>query len=167
LPCQKHGYIYNAVLDSEILPHGYTIYRADRGSRGGGVMIAVSNKLPSKQLPSPPNLEVVTVSISLMPAIVCCMVYVPPNATMEYHNELITYLESLPTQVVILGDFNMTDINWSTLTGDSTISNNFCEFIFQSNFEQLVNYPTHRHGNLLDLLLTDSTDNIIDLIVHL
>ena len=121
------------MLDSEILPNGYTIYRTDRGSRGGGVMIAVSHEFPSNQLPSPPNLEVVTVSISLVPTIVCCMVYAPLNATVEYHSELINYLQSLLTQVVILGDFNMPDINWLTLSGSSTISNNFCEFIFQNN----------------------------------
>ena len=72
-------WLYNAVLDSKILPHGYTIYRTDRGSCGGGVMIAVSHEFSSEQIPSPPNLEVVSVSISLVPAIICCMVYVPPN----------------------------------------------------------------------------------------
>jgi len=58
-------WLHNAVLDSEILPHGYTIYRAGRGSRGGGVTIAVSNELPSKHLPSPPNLEVASLFPSL------------------------------------------------------------------------------------------------------
>ena len=72
-----------SVLDSEILPHGYTIYRRDRESCGGGVMLAVSHNFPSNQLPNPPNLEVVTVSVSL--AITCCMVYAPPSATAEYH----------------------------------------------------------------------------------
>ena len=74
------------------------------------------------------------------------MLYAPPNATVEYHRN---YLQSLPTQVVILGDFNMPDINWSTLSGSSTISNNFCKFIFRSNLEQLINHAT---GNILDLL---------------
>ena len=60
----------------------------------------------------------------------------------------------------------MPDINWSTLSGSSTISNDFCEFIFQSNLEQLINHPTHKHGNILDLLLTDSTDKIFNLTVH-
>ena len=159
-------WLYNAVLDSEILPHGYTIYRTDRGSRGGGVMIAVGHEFPSEQIPSPPNLEVVTVSISLVPAIICCMVYIPPNSTVEYHTELINYLQSLPGHVIIFGDFNMPDIDWSTLAGGSTSSNNFCEFIFQSNLNQLVTCPTHKHGNLLDLILTDSADNIVDLTVH-
>ena len=85
------------MLDSEILPHGYTIYRTYRGSRGGRVMIAVSHEFPNEQLPSPPNLEVVTVSTPLVPAIICCMVYVPPNARVEYHTELINYLQSLPS----------------------------------------------------------------------
>ena len=153
-----------AVLDSEILPHGYAIYRIERGSHGGGVMTAVSHEFPNNQLPSPPNLEAVTVSISLVPAIVCCMVYAPPNATVEYHSEIISYLQSLPT--LLLEDFNMPDINWPTLSGSSTITNNFCEFIFQSNLEQLINHPTHKHGNILDLLLTDSTDKIFNLTVH-
>ena len=110
MTCLKHGYNYNAVLDSKILPHGYTIFRTDRGSCGGGVMIAVSHEFPSKQIPSPPNLEVVTVSISLVLAIICCMVYIPPNSTVEYHTELINYLQSLPGHVIIFGDFNMPDI---------------------------------------------------------
>ena len=67
---------------------------------------------------------------------------------------------SLPNTILITGDFNMPDINWSTLTGCSMISNNFCEFIFQSNLAQIVNIPTHKHGNTLDLILTDNTENI-------
>ena len=97
------------------------------------------------------------------------MVYVPPNATVEYHNELINYLAtitSLSNSILITGDFNMPDINWSTLTGCSLIYNNFCEFIVQSNLEQVVNMPTHKYGNMLDIILTDNTENIANLIVH-
>ena len=100
------------------------------------MMLAISNDFPSRQLSSPPNLEVVTVSVSLVPAVTCCMVYAPPNATVEYHTELTNYLAtitSLSNPILIIGDFNMPDINWSTLTGCSAISNNFCEFIFQFN----------------------------------
>ena len=77
-------WLSNAVLDSEILPYGYTIYRKQR-IMWWGVMLAIRNNLPSRLLPSPPNLEVVTVSISLVPAVTCCMVYAPPNTTAEYH----------------------------------------------------------------------------------
>ena len=71
---------------------------------------------------------------------------------------------SLPNPILINGDFNMPDIIWSTLTGCSLISNNFCEFIFQSNLVQVANMPTHKHVNTLDTILTDNTVNIVNLI---
>ena len=132
-------------------------------------MLAISNDFPSRQLSSPINLEVVTVFVSLVPAVTCCLVYAPLNATVEYHTELTNYLATitlLPNSILIIGDFNMPDINLSTLTGCSVISNNFCEFIFQSNLIQVVNTPTHKLGNTLDLILTDNTENIVNLTVH-
>ena len=113
-------WLSNDILDTEILPTEYIIYRKDRGSRGGGVMLAIKNCLPSCELQSPPNLELITVSIYLNRTITCCMVYVPPNATAEYHAELVNYLATItssPSPVLIFGDFNMPDVNWSTLTG--------------------------------------------------
>ena len=32
------------IMDNEILPSGFNLYRKDRTTRGGGVMLAVSNK---------------------------------------------------------------------------------------------------------------------------
>ena len=54
-------WLTESIFNNEILPTGYNIYRQDRGSRGGGVMLAVKDSLPSKLLPSPGNLEIVTV----------------------------------------------------------------------------------------------------------
>ena len=163
-------WLSNNITDLEILPHGYSLYRKDRGSRGGGIMLAVSNKLPSRQVPSPHNLEIVTVSISISTTdITCCMIYTPPNATTEYHRDLVKYLvtvAALSTPVLIFGDFNLPDINWTTLTGNSAVSNNFCEFVFESNLIQLVNSPTHIRGNILDLVLTNSPDHVTNLTVH-
>ena len=98
------------------------------------------------------------------------MVYAPPNATTEYHTKLKNYLAtitSLPNPVIVFGDFNMPDINWSTLTGNSFISNNFCEFVFQSNLEQVVDSATHKHGSVLDLIVTDCAENITDFKVYI
>jgi len=91
-------------------------------------------------------------------------VYAPPNATTEYYTELNNYLAtitSLPNPVFIFENFNIT-----TLTGSYPISNNFFEFVFQSILEQVVDLPTHKFGNSLDLILTDSVESITDLIVH-
>jgi len=72
---------------------------------------------------------------------------------------------TLPNPVFIIGDFNLPDIHWPTLTGATSISNNFCECIFESNFTQLVESPTHIHGNILDVL-TNSPENVYQLTVH-
>ena len=128
------------------------------------VVVAVSDEFPSKQLSSSPSLEVITVSISLVSVVTCCMVYAPPNATIEYHTELNNYLAtiiSLPNPVIVLGDFNMPDI-----TRNSFISNNFCEFVFHSHLKQVVDSPIHKHGNVLDLILADCAENTTDLEVH-
>ena len=47
-------------MDHEVLLQAYTIYRKDRSTRGGGVVLAISCALPSRQIPSPGNLEVVS-----------------------------------------------------------------------------------------------------------
>ena len=131
-------------------------------------MLAIENCLPSCKLQSPTNLELITVSIYLKTAITCCMVYVPPNASIEYHAELVSYLSNItspPTPVFIFGDlnYNMPDVNWSTFTGSLATSNRFCDMVFNS---KLINSPTHNCGNVLDLALTDNAENIIDLIVY-
>ena len=73
---------------------------------------------------------------------------------------------ALSNPVLILGDFNLPEINWSTLSGNSAASDNFCEFIFDSNLTQLVDTPTHTCGNMLDLVLTNCPEQISNLLVH-
>ena len=51
------------ILDKEILPHGYNIYRKDRDTRGGGVLLAVNNKFTTSQMSSPPDLELISARI--------------------------------------------------------------------------------------------------------
>ena len=42
----------------------------------------------------------------------------------------------------------------------------FCEIIFDLNLCQLISKPTHIHGNILDLVLTNNPDQLFDLTVH-
>ena len=65
-------------------------------------------------------------------------------------------LSSLPTcdHLLIVGDFNVPDVNWSMLTGLSDFYSMLCDLVFVSNLTQLVNQPTLLQGNILDLVLT-------------
>ena len=115
--------------------------------------MAISDNLPSKQIPCLDHLEIVTVLVSFAEMdVTFCMVYAPLNVTADYHKDISNYLTStasLSTPVFILDDFNLPDINWATLTGSTLISNYSCEYIFKSNLSRLVESPTHKHSNVL------------------
>ena len=75
--CVTETWIY----DCEILPSDFLLYRKDRPSRGGGVLVAVNKSIYSSQLPSPPDLEIVSIMLSLDLEFILCSVYVPPNSS--------------------------------------------------------------------------------------
>ena len=86
----------------------------------------------------------------------------------EYVTSLLLCLEELVsscTDLLIVGDFNMPDICWSSLMGSSPSSNTFCEFIYNNNLAQLVTNPTHTKGNILDLVITNA-DFVSDLPIN-
>ena len=62
--CITESWLSDSIFDNKILPSGYSIFRKDRGSRGGGILIAVADSIPIKLIPSPSNLEALTIMIS-------------------------------------------------------------------------------------------------------
>jgi len=142
---------FDAIYDIEILPSSYSLIRKDRGSHGGGVMLAVHNFKPYKVLSSPHSLEVLTVSIGSGSPTIYCLVYIPPNSFEEYLTEFFNYLQSfsnVTNDLMLLGDFNFDDINWDSLCGLSPASTKFCDIIFNLNLLQLICEPTHIAGNM-------------------
>lgn len=57
-------WLNECTANSEILPTDYVIYRKDRTSQGGGVLLAVHDSVSSKFMPSPNSLEVAVTEIS-------------------------------------------------------------------------------------------------------
>ena len=153
------------ITDNEILPTGYSIYRKDRKSRGGGVLLAIYHSLPSLQLQSPPDLEVATVQIGAKGNVAICVVYIPPNADNSYHSKLLDYLGSTldKHQTLIMGDFNSPDICWTTFSSQSTSSRAICNLAFRHDLTQLVDFPTHISGNTLDIIFSPPTITVTDL----
>ena len=151
----------------EIWQQLVTPCRKDRNSRGGGVMLAVSNKLFSKLLPTPDNLELLALSLNHNEYIIC-LLYIPPSSNDQYHCDVQNYLLSLSNynNLLVFGDVNFPDINWNDYSASNSVSVTFCDIIFYLNLTQLVMKPTHVHGNILDVVLSnfDLSDgpNIID-----
>ena len=167
--CITETWLSDVIFDNEILALGYNIFRKDRGSRGGGVLLAVADSISTQLLPSPPNLEVLSIKICnrTQPIILCC-VYNPPISEIQYFNSLISYFTTLANtddSFVLLGDFNLPDTSWSSLSGASINSNFFCDFVFQYNLFQMIESPTHIQGNVLDLILTNDLELVTDLVI--
>ena len=121
-------------------------------------MLAIDISIPSKILPSPNDIEVIVVQITTYNPTTLCLVYNPPNSTVTYQQNLLNFLSDImqsSDNAVILGDFNMPDICWSSLSADSNFLSPFCDLVFQYNFSQLIEFPTHTHGNILDLIISN------------
>ena len=72
LICLTETWLSDHVSDGEILPNEY---RKDRPTRGGGVLIAVKSSVPSSSVPSPPDIEVISVEIGTNHDSVLCFMY--------------------------------------------------------------------------------------------
>ena len=148
-------WLHDSMCDGEVLPSHYNIYCCDRSSRGGGVLLAVHSCLPSSLYNSPSDLEVVCVLVTVSRPVLFCLVYVPLRADFLYYSKLIVFFDSilcLGHFVIILGDFNAPDSCWETLSGLHPSSFALCEFVVANGLEQLVTFPTHTGGNILDLV---------------
>lgn len=151
------------VYNNELFNSNYSVFRKDRSSRGGGVLLAVNNSFPCKQIPSPPDIELICVELVFPKPIVVCVVYIPPPPSVPVITQLCEFLSSIPTTLIIMGDFNCPDIDWLQLTGSTQASKLFCDLVFNVNLVQLVNFPSHTGGNTLDLVLTNAPNLISNL----
>ena len=81
-------------------------------------MIAINQSIPSKIINCSKEVEALTVQLLLKQPINQCLIYNPPNSEPSYQQKLLTYLSDTiqsTEEVTLLGDFNVPDINWSTL----------------------------------------------------
>ena len=162
-------WLTSSIYNNEILPSNFAIYRNDRGTRGEGVLLAVNLSIPSKIVSCLDDIEAIVIELFPQHPVKLCLVYNPPNTGLLYQQKLISFLSDIMQtdgNVIILGDFSTPDIDWHTLTADSNFSIQLCNLIFQYNYSQVVTSPTHEHGNLLDLVITNNDDIISDVQVH-
>lgn len=82
--CVTETWLNDSICNNKLLSANFAIYCKDRGSRGGGVLIAVSNLIPSHQILISSSSEIIMVEIALSPKIVLCCVYVPPASSDVY-----------------------------------------------------------------------------------
>ena len=121
-------------------------------------MICVSSSLPSCLIVSHSALDMVSVQLLTSPPITLCCIYIPPNCSSCYFASALNALEDILSNhqhVIIVGDFNLPNINWLSLSSHSPSSGLLCDFLFKYNLTQMIHHATHSKGNILDLLITN------------
>ena len=112
-------YLNDTISSAEILPTSYTIYRNDRINRGGVVLIAVKESIPSQICFTSDTIEMITVNMNISPKLTLACLYIPPNCSTEYQRETLNSLTSKVTLTLLFSETSMllTLISTPTLQG--------------------------------------------------
>eukprot|EP00095_Tigriopus_kingsejongensis_P002417 maker-scaffold994_size72573-snap-gene-0.14 protein:Tk02417 transcript:maker-scaffold994_size72573-snap-gene-0.14-mRNA-1 annotation:"PREDICTED: hypothetical protein LOC100636423" len=147
---------HEGVLSSELESAGRKDRRDTQSGRGGGVMILWRSEAYVHELhvPLPHACGIRTAGLNL----VC--VYLSPNASQWVKESTNLYINGLEPGAILVGDFNYPKIVWlsSSATGKAELA--FVEATNAAGLTQVVDFPTHVAGNILDLIFTDDPELI-------
>ena len=152
----------------EIFPPNYEILRKDRSDGYGGVLLAIKKDFIVDTITYPPEFDCEAVfaklSVGKSQSLIVGAAYRPPNNDADYNERMCGAIEEVmrtnkDAVTWIGGDFNLPDIQWSSLSveGNHTIqqvNHRFLEMVQNCSLEQVVTFPT-RLQNTLDLFLTN------------
>ena len=176
-------------VDAELSIKNYTLFRVDRsrakkrrGRNSGGVAAYIRNDIVVEVMFEYSNGVIEALCLNLKKLnLIIGVVYRPPDdptggnrstneefsSFVDKLNEELTSLPSPTPNIILAGDFNMPHASWpsgNSMPGASpeerlmiqTLSN----FSEQHFLIQMNDQPTHRAGNILDLLFTNCPDYI-------
>ena len=174
-------WLTGSINDSEIIPRDqYKIFREDRSKRthpsdpnnpkkfktyGGGVFIAVRTDLDitSVKISYKCSAEIVAATLTFKSGkkMIICTCYRVGTLGDANYKEINSYLQKIRarsnlTNLIVVGDFNLPDIDWESNHSCHSIDNHFLDMFSNLGLAQIIDKPTHIAGNILDLVLTDN-----------
>ena len=172
-------WLHSGISDNELCLDSYVVYRRDRvHSKGGGILIAVSEYISSKDIspgrPSESTHETLWVNInntsrkSAGKSLIIGACYRPSVADSTTIGQMKVELQSLSAKseqnILLAGDFNLPGIVWKTqsIAPKAQYVNHHTEFLDVMNdfsLEQMIEEPT-RMNAILDLVLTNHPHRI-------
>ena len=112
--CITETWLHENILDNEIIPLGYKIYRRDRKCRGGRILIAIDESIISRIVTSHPTIKLITLRRSRN---YCqndrnLFIHNTKYSSNQYQQDVLDYIISLPddTYTMILGDLNAPEL---------------------------------------------------------
>jgi hypothetical protein len=135
---------------------------------GGGVIVYARNGLAILHCDNNNNFNqycsFYTLDEGSKPDLKITLIYRSPNSNDVNTELLCDLIEETPTtsRNLVIGDFNFPQINWDTFECNNK-TRRFVEAINTKSLQQLVTFPTHNKGNILDLAFTDSPEDILNI----
>ena len=159
------------ITDSELQLNNYDLLRCDRpvDKKGGGVLLYTHHRLSAMQFsPSsnyPEHVWCKVNNIQTGKTLVVGVIY-KTNTSSIYNTDIHEALQGLlhevsTNNVLIMGDFNYTDICWQTHTAECAKSESFLSTIDDCYLTQHVSLPT-RGSSLLDLIFSTDPEVVYD-----
>jgi Endonuclease-reverse transcriptase len=91
------------------------------------------------------------------------LVYRPPKSSVESFRNVADLIRRKEANTVIFGDFNLPSIDWTNSVANNENLSDILEACYEKFVEQLIDFPTHLKGNILDLLLTNVPERITEI----
>ena len=163
--CGNETWLSQKIKNSEFI-QGFEVYRKDRATGYGGVLIAVKKDIISQEIIINSPCEIVGCKIELFKSkqLVICSAYRPPSSDIDYSTNLCNTVHDIvkhnPNSTIWLaGDLNLPDINWDrdTIVNHQysiAINESYISCFNDAGLEQMVDFPT-RGNNILDLFLSN------------
>ena len=154
---------------SEFFPKNYTVYRTDRDSRGGGVLIAVNTRLRSWEsvITSPGEICACEVENGKMRVYMVCAYRSQTDVTTldSLESIFLNKMKGRKVQVIIAGDLNLPELKWHEeaviFNERNNLHRNVQSIMTFAGMKQIVSQPT-RNENCLDLFFTNIQNTIVD-----
>lgn len=157
-----------SMMNDELQLQNYQLFRKDRKTNGGGLVIYVKEDL---RCTLRDNLHVdgietlwLEVKQAMQKSFLLGYTYRPPSANQKWITDFESILEQVYSEnkeIILLGDFNLNLL-------ENNINRNWLQVTESVNLTQLVNMPTRVTANsstLIDHAYCNKPENIVDIFV--
>ena len=177
----NESWLKSNISSNEFFPENYRVFRNDRSLKshpfdprrpkkfrmnGGGVLIACRGDLDvtsCKFSKITVQAEVLSVTFKTKCGKSFCLSTFYRVGTLGINNfdEFCTHFTSLATsrkisKHILVGDFNFPEVSWPNANTPCELHGRFLDFLnCELGHSQIINEPTHKSGNILDLLFTN------------
>ena len=87
------------------------------------------------------------------------LLYRPPNAGQASKDKLCELLSQAEKNSLFIGDFNLPGVDWEAGAGHG-VDIKIVQVVQEHDFTQMVDFPTHIRGGVLDLILTNMPEKV-------